>query len=269
VNEKYAKNSSETIWTKNHSCDYNKLRLFLEHGAQVNAKDSSGNTVLHKLVKLSNVESVKFLVEKGADVNARNNDGQTPLFFAAKTACPSDVSFLIEKGCDVNLVDKSGNTALHIASDANSRETVDLLMRSGADPTIKNAEGKSANEAAQTSTDSGLTSTRIASAIRPVRSSSLLSLSSEGGHVQKLKELIISRLKEGAKQLNYDRDGSSVLAFENGVYVYKHTNKSQSVNHEQVYGTDEQVINFMFNKYRSVNQNRPVNTYEFILSNLF
>ncbi len=265
MNEKYTKNSSETIWTNNHSHDYNKLKLFIEHGAHVNAKDSKGNTVLHNLVELSNIESVKFLVEKGADVNVKNNEGQTPLFLAAKTACASNVQFLIEKGADVNTVDRSGNTALHLASSANSRETAHLLLASGANANIQNAEGKTPNDLI---TDTGLASTRLASAINPVRSGSLLSMNGDG-RVQKLKELIISKLRDGAKQLNFDKDGSSVLFYESGVYVFKHTNRSQTVTQEQVYGTDEQVISFMYNKYKGVNQNKQINTFEFILSNLF
>lgn len=98
VNERFSKNESDTVWTRNHSCDYNKLKLYIEHGAKLNAKDSKGNSVLHHLVDQSNVESVKFLVEKGADVNIKNAQGQTPLFFAAKNGNNDNIEFFISKG---------------------------------------------------------------------------------------------------------------------------------------------------------------------------
>ena len=53
------------------------LRLLAQAGANVNARDDSGNTPLHKTY-LMDVE--KELIKLGADVNARNKDGETPIF---------------------------------------------------------------------------------------------------------------------------------------------------------------------------------------------
>ena len=198
----------------------------------------------------------------------RHADGQTPLFLAARNACTDNIKFFIEKGCDVNLVDKRGNTPLLLAASVNSAETVEYLIQKGASMSARNYEGKHLNDLMSgCEIQNLLTISRISNTIEPKRSASMLSLNLDSAKMQKTKELIISKLKSGAKQLNYHKDGSSSLEFDNGVYIYKYTAKDQSgVN---VYSTDEQVINFLYAKYKGMNQNKQMSTFEFILNSLF
>lgn len=44
----------------------------LQHGAEPNARDSSGNTALHIAIKLGNMDATKILLGRGANVHARN-----------------------------------------------------------------------------------------------------------------------------------------------------------------------------------------------------
>ena len=44
----------------------------LQHGAEPNARDSSGNTALHIATKLGNIDATKILLGRGANVHARN-----------------------------------------------------------------------------------------------------------------------------------------------------------------------------------------------------
>lgn len=56
------------------------LKLMLEHGADVNARDSNRETPLHHAAKHGNLKAVDFLVTKGkAKVNLRDVQGRTPL----------------------------------------------------------------------------------------------------------------------------------------------------------------------------------------------
>ena len=55
--------------------------LLIKHGANVNARDSDGTTVLFYAVQ-RNKELVELLISKGADVNAQANDYRTPLDWA-------------------------------------------------------------------------------------------------------------------------------------------------------------------------------------------
>ena len=76
------------------------IRLLLDHGADANAKDPSGNTIL-MLAAASDalpVESVKALIVHGADVHARNGEGLTALDFARKRGNTPVVDALVQAG---------------------------------------------------------------------------------------------------------------------------------------------------------------------------
>jgi ankyrin repeat protein len=51
----------------------------------VSVKDSFGNTPLHNAVLANNTDMVEILLEHGADVSVQNNKGRTPLWCVVKT----------------------------------------------------------------------------------------------------------------------------------------------------------------------------------------
>jgi ankyrin repeat protein len=76
------------------------VNSLLDHGADVNAKDPDGNTLL-MLVAASDdirVDTVKKLIAGGADVNAKNPRGQTALDFASVRGKTGVVDALVESG---------------------------------------------------------------------------------------------------------------------------------------------------------------------------
>ncbi len=82
------------------------IELFLEHGADVNAKDSCNNTPLHESVIVNgHIEMVRLLVENGADINAVGYYGCTPLNRALHYEPSEIIIFLLKKGADANLPD--------------------------------------------------------------------------------------------------------------------------------------------------------------------
>lgn len=66
-----------------HESVIRQVQFLLDHGADVHARNSSGETALHIATEhYGNLLIVKILVDAGADVNAKNNKNQLPDFWA-------------------------------------------------------------------------------------------------------------------------------------------------------------------------------------------
>jgi ankyrin repeat protein len=101
----------------------NIVRLLVDRGADVNARDMTHSTPLH-LASLSGIpELVQILLENGADVNAQNETHLTPLHKASLLGCSESVRLLLEHNADFTAQDWSYMTPLHLASSCVSTET--------------------------------------------------------------------------------------------------------------------------------------------------
>lgn len=154
----------------------NVAELLLEHGANVDAREKTGKTILLKALSRPqrNLASiVKFLLENGADVNARDNtlrsslhllaeyggdlevaqmlvlqeadDDKTPLYTLSE--CDEEeildhARLLLEYGADVNCRDKDNQTPLHRAIGQNRLKLAGILLEHGADANAENNSGK-------------------------------------------------------------------------------------------------------------------------------
>ena len=76
------------------------LRVALDHGADLNARDVKGRTPLMFAANsdLMRLDTVKLLMEKGADLNAKNLDGETVLDLARLRGQTPIVELLVEAG---------------------------------------------------------------------------------------------------------------------------------------------------------------------------
>lgn len=142
------------------ACNPNQVRIAVEHGLDVNAKDVAlGFTPLMNAAGNGDLESVKILLAHGADVNAVSAKDPitvlngpvdlgyyTPLMLASFYGPPEIVDALLQAGAKVDPKDIRGRTALHyaVSTEAQNPRIVSLLLKAGADPAAKDLTSQSA-----------------------------------------------------------------------------------------------------------------------------
>jgi ankyrin repeat protein len=139
---------NKTLLAMAIDADTKGVRYLIDEGADVNAKDDNGKTVLMFAAEMGSSDLIEYLIENKADVNAMDNDGNTALLgavqgFSLYQTCI--VKMLIDYGADVNAKNHSGDTAL-IEAVRTSRHTevVKLLITHGADVNAENKYGATA-----------------------------------------------------------------------------------------------------------------------------
>ena len=90
------------------------------------------NNLFIEVCKKGSIKIVKLLIDKGADVNAKNNDGWTALIWASRNGYTEIAKLLIDKGADVNAKNNYVWTALMLASRNGYKKVVELLKQYGA-----------------------------------------------------------------------------------------------------------------------------------------
>ena len=117
------------------------VSLLVNAGAEVEARDKNGMTVLMLAFAKNRTGVASWLVGIGADVKARDADEVTMLHLAALWGSFVMVSMLIRRGLDVNAKDKMGNTPLDLASSQGHLLAVQALVKAGADVNAADANG--------------------------------------------------------------------------------------------------------------------------------
>ncbi len=107
--------------------DITIIKLFLEHGVNLEAKGAEGETALIHAVFTGEPEIVKLLVKDGANVNAPTLRGNTPLMAAADESLPSIIQFLLENGADKSLKNNRGQQAIDFAKQSGNTDATELL----------------------------------------------------------------------------------------------------------------------------------------------
>jgi ankyrin repeat protein len=105
----------------------------IARGADVNLKDSIGNTPLHyaSIQEYSDCYAVEALLKAGVDSNAANFLGWTPLHIAAWEGRAALVSQLIDHGADISKMVR-GQTPLIFAAGNGHKKVAELLVKAGA-----------------------------------------------------------------------------------------------------------------------------------------
>jgi ankyrin repeat protein len=120
------------------------VKFLIDNGADVNAKDWYGTTVLIPVAEWGNLEIVKYLIDNGADVNAKDRSGDTVLMLVAFWGDLEIVRLLIDKGADANAKDVVGETVLMLAAKGGNPEVVKFLVDQGLDVNAETNDGETA-----------------------------------------------------------------------------------------------------------------------------
>ena len=120
------------------------VRLLIDAGAEVNARDDRGETALMNASQdWETGEVIRFLLEAGAAIDAAAGEGRTALMHAIDSGALEPARALIEAGADVNARDDAGRTPLmYLDVYGEPPAMIDLLLEAGADVHAKDNEGK-------------------------------------------------------------------------------------------------------------------------------
>jgi len=120
--------------------DAETVRTLLSRGADANARDRKGVSVLMRSVHYP--DTLRVLLAGHADPDARDEDGWTALMWAASDDDQASIGLLLDAGADLHARDKKGRTALMHAVRRGNADTVRLLLARGARATDEDADGK-------------------------------------------------------------------------------------------------------------------------------
>lgn len=133
------------------------VRVLLNSGVDIEAKDSSGWTALHHAAPLGREPVVRLLFERGANKKERTDTGDTgctALHLAALTRGNEGMlKLLLENGIDIDARTNDESTALHKAAWCGDESLVQLLLERGANINAKTRDGTTALHIAAASTE--------------------------------------------------------------------------------------------------------------------
>ena len=108
------------------------VRLLIEKGAEVNGKDSLGNTPLLQCEHLDfhseNLEIMELLIENGADLDVVGHHGETILHKVINNGNLKTAELLLNSGANIEATSSQGNTPLWTAAWHGNVDAVRLLI---------------------------------------------------------------------------------------------------------------------------------------------
>jgi len=133
------------------------LDIALGHGANVNARTTTDNSIMMELVlRASEVSEknkkyrkdllniVSKMLEHNGEINALDSKKETGLFNAIKIRDVKLIQFLLHAGVDTNIQNTQGETVLELLvyTGMEHSEIIKLLLNHGINPKLKNKKGQ-------------------------------------------------------------------------------------------------------------------------------
>ncbi len=108
-----------------------QINRLLDQGAQVNAKNATGETALHAAAALGRTAAVGLLLQKGANPNTKTSNGWTPLHSAARFRHAQVASLLVSRGASLNVRNSQGKTPVALAQQVGASAAANVLIGLG------------------------------------------------------------------------------------------------------------------------------------------
>lgn len=106
------------------------IRVLMDFGGDVEEKGKGGCPAIVAAANFCHRDCIETLLDYGADIHARDLSGNTPLHAAAKHEAPGPVvELLLARGADANLQNQSGSTPLQHALSIMNTAAVEALAR--------------------------------------------------------------------------------------------------------------------------------------------
>jgi ankyrin repeat protein len=124
------------LWAATFARDHDAIRLLVAHGAKVDALHEEGTPFIGA-IKISRFEAAEVFLELGANADAKDRDGLTALHLMLKKGSEAaHVAMLIRHGARGDIRDPEGQTAVAIMrrkKDPDFRRMAEQLARGGGD----------------------------------------------------------------------------------------------------------------------------------------
>ncbi|KAI8096259.1 ankyrin repeat-containing domain protein [Halteromyces radiatus] len=124
---------SNSLFAKSLPC----TQLLIDAGAALDTIDAQGNTLLHLAVSNQFSEVIPIFMERGVPVDQNNHRGLSPLAIAIGLGYGSIMTRLLEGGADVNGKTRFA-TVLHHAVTWNRMDALEALINGGAEINVTN-----------------------------------------------------------------------------------------------------------------------------------
>ncbi len=115
--KKTGNTQANDLWQAVLSGDVSSVTSLCHKGIDVNIKDKSGMTPLHRAANRAGYDDiVLILIDNGAEVNEGDDRGWRPLHMAAMKGHIDIVKLLVSKGAEINVRDQNGDTPMKWAA---------------------------------------------------------------------------------------------------------------------------------------------------------
>ena len=121
------------------------LRTLISHGADVNLQDARGSSSVHFFVEGNSDKDemvLRELLVSGAQLELKNSNGETPLLYASQFGNLKTLKLLVSLGASKDALNLQGETLLFLLARKNNVPAIKHFINLGVDTSRRNNQGK-------------------------------------------------------------------------------------------------------------------------------